>query len=202
MTHAIKLLTSVFLDLQRLRSAPPPCDGTAEPRAEHRIARENAAKGVVRCDATRWLGRPLTPSDRVANSRAYADLARRGLIDRIGATKAAKGYTAWIRLTPEGEALAAALLADATARAVNTADVAAPAANVDPDELLATIFELQPTAAPSPVAFEESELAPYGRAVDDLARAGMLTIPAPSQLQLTAAGLARAIQVLRQRIPA
>src|SRR5690349_9534106 len=106
------ILTGAVRDLAAYRVAVPPANRPktmtlAERQLDDAIY--NAQRRVVDCRPARWLGRErLLPSDRVANSRAYASLEAKGLVARVTARgnygQAFKTYA--LGITPEGEAFA------------------------------------------------------------------------------------------------
>jgi hypothetical protein len=108
MQHALSsieraILVGVTADLDRLQQTPLP-GVFGDP--ELKLAIEDAADGLVRCDAARWLG--ITAGGAAARmriSRAYARLQRRGLVQRV-ACGFSGAVTSHLRLTKAGIALA------------------------------------------------------------------------------------------------
>ena len=105
------ILSGAVRDLATYRVALPPAHGGTMTLAERQLddAIYNARQRVVDCRPAQWLGRErLLPSDRVANSRAYASLEAKGLVARVTARgnygQAFKTYA--LGITPEGEAFA------------------------------------------------------------------------------------------------
>jgi hypothetical protein len=71
-----------------------------------------AEVGQVECRAAAWLGRAMTPADRVAVSRAYEALERDGLVVRLSAARSgSKRRTVALRVLEAGEARGRELLA-------------------------------------------------------------------------------------------
>lgn len=105
------ILSGAVRDLATYRTAVPPAHGGTMTLTERQLddAIYNAQRRVVDCRPAHWLGRErLLPSDRVANSRAYASLQAKGLVVRVTAKgnygQAFKTYA--LGITPEGESLA------------------------------------------------------------------------------------------------
>ena len=78
-----RILRGAAADLARLRAGKPirGDDRTARPYGL-REAIEDAKHGLVRLAASRWLGKTLDGAGRMAVSRAYQRLERRGLAER------------------------------------------------------------------------------------------------------------------------
>jgi hypothetical protein len=76
-------------------------------RARHNRIVNEARQGIVPLDPSRWLGRPPTASEATLFCRSYAALERRGFVARLAGMG---GRTTHLKLTPEGERIAAELL--------------------------------------------------------------------------------------------
>ena len=96
-------LMGVAADMEDALTEPAPdLDIDRFRRGEWLIRRRLALRSMVRLDLQGWLSRPLTPSDSVAASRAYARLESLGLLERVRDG----GKTSHLLLTDAGKALA------------------------------------------------------------------------------------------------
>lgn len=95
--RAAALLCGAVFDRDEL-AAKPIMPQTADWYAAPIIAARDFNQ--VRLAPACWLGRPLTPSDHVSNSRAYHQLETLGLVERI--TDEFSNQTAFLQLTEAG----------------------------------------------------------------------------------------------------
>lgn len=106
-------------------------------RADARAGYAHVQAGRVPCRAASWLGRPLTPADRVKVHRCYAQLEAAGLVERLDRYgNRCGGHTAYLKLTPAGEALAASLIEST------------PPPDVAPEPVAGSAPETKPGASP------------------------------------------------------
>ncbi len=127
-----QILIGAAVDLAAWRTAEPVPTWPKMTGAErqHNDAIGNARDRIVDCAPAKWLGREkLLPSDRVANSRAYASLQAKGLAARMSARgeHGQRFKTFALEILPAGEALAAELHAqqNTPSPAIEPAPVAA-----------------------------------------------------------------------------